>query len=105
MSIVLQAVLEYNEPLRKKEYLKIANHIGITKKNEEETIKIFLEKLKELMESINFPSTIQDIGIEKVAYLKNLDQMAKNAKVNGPTLTNPRVPTIEEIKKIFLTLC
>ena len=105
VSIVLQAVLEYNEPLRKKEYLKIANHIGITKKNEEETIKIFLEKLKELMESINFPSTIQDIGIEKVAYLKNLDQMAKNAKVNGPTLTNPRVPTIEEIKKIFLTLC
>ena len=105
VSIVLQPVLKYNKPVRKKEYFEIANYIGINEETEEKTIGKFLEKLKELMESINFPSTIQDIGIEKEAYLKNLDLMAKNAMENGATSTNPRVPTIEEIKEIFLSLC
>ena len=105
VSIVLQPVLKYNELVRKKEYLEIANYIGINEKTEEKTIKKFLEKLKELMKSIDFPSTIQDIGIEKEKYLKNLDLMAKNAMENGATSTNPRIPTIEEIKEIFLSLC
>ncbi len=105
VSIVLQPVLKYNMPVRKKEYLEIAHYIGISEENEEKTIKRFLKKLSELMKSIDFPSTIQDIGIEKEEYLKNLDMMSKNAMENGATFTNPRTPTIEEIKEIFLSLC
>jgi len=92
-------------PVRKKEYLEIAHYIGVNEETEEKTIEKFFEKLSKLMKSINFPSTIQDIGIEKETYLKNLDLMAKNAMENGATFTNPRVPTIEEIKEIFLAIC
>lgn len=105
VSIILQPVLKYNMPVRKKEYLEIAHYIGISEENEEKTIERFLKKLGELMKLIDFPSTIQDIGIKEGAYLKNLDLMAKNALENGATSTNPRIPTIEEIKEIFLTLC
>jgi len=105
VSIVLQPVLKYNMPIRKKEYLEIANYIGINEDTKEKTIEKFLEKLSELMKSINFPSTIQDIRIEKEEYLKNLDLMSKNALENGATSTNPRIPTVGEIKEIFLSLC
>lgn len=104
VSIVLEPVLKYNYDACKQEYLQIANFIGINEDSDEKSIETLLAKIKELMKKIDFPSIIQQIGIDQADYMKKLDILAQNALLNGATLTNPKLPTLEDAKQIFLSI-
>lgn len=105
VSIVLVPVLRFNYDACTREYLEIAHHLGISEPTDNSTIEKLFDKINNLIKSINFPIMIQQIGIDKEDYLKKMDIMAKNALQNGATLTNPKMPTIEDVKDIFLSIC
>ncbi|MHB1652946.1 MAG: iron-containing alcohol dehydrogenase [Desulfitobacteriaceae bacterium] len=104
VSIVLEPVLEFNYEVCTKEYLQIADYLGIKEDNDEKKAKAFFDRVKELMQKIEFPTKVQQIGIEKEEYLEKIDIMAKNALENGATLTNPKMPTLDDAKQIFLLI-
>ena len=54
---------------------------------------------------MNIPLTIQEIGtITPNAYFAAIDKMAEAALADACTPTNPRVPTKEDIIKIYTKL-
>ena len=58
-----------------------------------------------MQKEMNIPLTIQEIGtITPDAYFAAVDKMADAALADACTATNPRVPTKEDIIKIYTKL-
>ncbi len=105
VSIVLEAVMRFNYDECINEYLEISRYLGIDEGEKVRTIQKLFHTIKKLMDKIDFPTKIQDLGINKEDYISKIDFMAENALKNGATLTNPKRPTLEDAKKVFLSIC
>ena len=58
-----------------------------------------------MQKEMNIPMTIQELGtIDQDDYFEAIDKMADMALADACTPTNPRVPTKEDIKKIYTKL-
>ena len=58
-----------------------------------------------MQKEMNIPMTIQEIGtITPDAYFAAVDKMADMALADACTPTNPRVPKMEDIVKIYTKL-
>ena len=51
---------------------------------------------------IEIKHSIREYGISEEEFLKNLDEMSEQAFDDQCTGANPRYPTIEEIKDLYL---
>ena len=58
-----------------------------------------------MLKEMNIPTTIQEMGtIRPETYFSVIDKMADAALADACTATNPRVPTKEDIIKIYTKL-
>ena len=93
---------QYDHPHTLRRYAEIAESIGIDGKDDNEKLEKLLEKIDELKDAIGIKHTIKDYGIEEEDFLKTLDEMSEQAFDDQCTGANPRYPTIEEIKQLYL---
>ena len=93
---------QYDHPHTLRRYAEIAESIGITGKDDKEKLEKLLEKIDELKDSIGIKHTIKDYGIKEEDFLATLDEMSEQAFDDQCTGANPRYPTIEEIKELYL---
>ena len=91
---------EYPHTLRK--YAEIAESLGINGKDDNEKLEKLLIKIDELKDAIGIKHTIKDYGIKEKDFLKTLDEMSEQAFDDQCTGANPRYPTIDEIKNLYL---
>lgn len=94
--------IQYNAKEVMEEYAKIAKAIGIEAKTDEEAVEKLVEAVKSLMEEVNEPVSVKDMGISWEDYEKNLDSLAKGARQSGATFVNPRVPEEEDYRRLFI---
>lgn len=82
-----------------------------TDKNAAKTYKIIAEKagvkdlavmVENLNKELNIPAAFNEVITDEEKYMSALDEMAEMAKADGCTKTNPIIPTIEELKKLFI---
>ena len=57
------------------------------------------------MNKIKIPQQITDLNVDKDEFEQAVREMAEKALKDNCTLTNPRVPTVEEIETIYRKLC
>lgn len=57
---------------------------------------------KQLIRKLNIPTCIKDLGIPENEFMEALDEMVDAAMADSCTATNPRVPTKEEVKELFI---
>ena len=93
---------QYDHPHTLRRYAEIAEAVGITGKNDNEKFEKLLEKIDELKDAIEVKHTIKDYGIDEKEFLATLDEMSEQAFDDQCTGANPRYPTIEEIKNLYL---
>ena len=93
---------QYDHPHTLRRYAEIAESIGIDGKDDNEKLEKLLEKIDKLKDAIGIKHTIKDYGIEEEDFLKTLDEMSEQAFDDQCTGANPRYPTIEEIKQLYL---
>jgi len=93
---------QYDHPHTLRRYAEIAEAIGITGKDDNEKLEKLLAKIDELKDSIGIKHTIKDYGIDEKDFLATLDEMSEQAFDDQCTGANPRYPTIEEIKNLYL---
>ena len=93
---------QYDHPHTLRRYAEIAEALGITGKNDNEKFEKLLAKIDELKDSIEIKHTIKDYGIDEKEFLATLDEMSEQAFDDQCTGANPRYPTIEEIKNLYL---
>lgn len=94
---------EYPKCVQK--YCEIAASLGIINFNAVSTVRSLMNYIKILTREMDMPCCIEDIGtISKEEYFEAIDSMADAALLDATTQTNPRVPTKEDIVKIYRDL-
>ncbi len=117
VSLVLNEVMKYNSvdipnkmgtfpqyeyPNTLRRYAMIAESLDINGKDDQEKFDKLLVKIDELKDSIGIKHTIKEYDIPEDKFLETLDEMSEQAFDDQCTGANPRYPTIEEIKDLYL---
>ena len=88
-----------------KRYANIAHILGLSNYNKVMSVRSLVNWIQFMLKEMNIPLTIQEIGtITPDAYFAAVDKMAEAALADACTPTNPRVPTKEDIVKIYTKL-
>ena len=116
-AMLLPHVIEFNADIDKhsrsrkeylpavKRYANIANVLGLSNYNKVMSVRSLVNWIQFMMKEMNIPLNIQDLGtITPDAYFLAVDKMAEKALEDTCTASNPRVPTKEDIVKIYTHL-
>ena len=116
-AMLLPHIVEFNANINKhsrsqkeylpsvKRYANIAHILGLSNYNEVMSVRSLVNWIQFMQKEMNIPLTIQEIGtITPDAYFAAVDKMADAALADACTATNPRVPTKEDIIKIYTIL-
>lgn len=116
-AMLLPHIVEYNANINKhsrsqkeylpavKRYANIAHILGLSNYNEVMSVRSLVNWIQFMQKEMNIPLTIQEIGtITPDAYFAAVDKMADAALADACTVTNPRVPSKEDIVKIYTKL-
>ena len=116
-AMLLPHVVEFNADIDKhsrsqKEYLpsvkrysNLAHVLGLSNYNKVMSVRSLVNWIQFMQKEMNIPMTIQEMKtIPPDVYFGSLDKMAEAALADACTATNPRVPTKEDIIKIYTKL-
>ena len=94
-----------------KRYAEIADHMDINGATVEESVANLIAHLRKMNDDLNIPQCIQHYGADSYpceqgfvpedVFLARLPEIAKNAIADACTGSNPRIPTQEEMEKLF----
>ena len=112
-AMYLPKVIAYNakNEVAAKRYDAIAAHMGINGATVEESVANLIAHLRKMNDDLNIPQCIQHYGADSYPceqgfvpediFLARLPEIAKNAIADACTGSNPRIPTQEEMEKLF----
>ncbi|MCD7833533.1 MAG: bifunctional acetaldehyde-CoA/alcohol dehydrogenase [Lachnospiraceae bacterium] len=93
---------QYQYPHALARYAEIGRSVGLTGENDQEVLDKLIEKLEDLMRTIEIQPTIRDYGVDEKYFLDTLDEMTEQAFNDQCTGANPRYPLMSELKEIYL---
>lgn len=116
-AMLLPLIIEYNADIHKgdktkkeyhpsvKRYSTIAHILGLSTFNKVMSVRSLIQWIHLMNHDMNIPSKISDIpGISVDEYMGKVEAMAEAALIDGCTATNPRVPTKEDVMRIYRKL-
>ncbi|CAM3813298.1 bifunctional acetaldehyde-CoA/alcohol dehydrogenase [Parendozoicomonas haliclonae] len=92
---------QYERPMAKCRYAAVADHLGLSGKDNEAKVISLINALEDLKRDVGIPASIQEAGIPEDLFLSKLDEVAVDAFDDQCTGANPRYPLITEIKEIL----
>nr|MDO8045078.1 iron-containing alcohol dehydrogenase [Candidatus Baldrarchaeota archaeon] len=102
VAVFLPYVMEYNLSEAASLYAEIAEATGITDGSDEEKARKLIEAVRNLMKELEEPLSIKEMGIPRGEFEAKLDELIEKANESTGTIVNPRVPTEEDYRKLFL---
>ncbi|MCD7957775.1 MAG: bifunctional acetaldehyde-CoA/alcohol dehydrogenase [Lachnospiraceae bacterium] len=93
---------QYQYPHALARYAEIGRSVGLTGETDQEVLDQLIDKLEELMRTIEIKPTIRDYGVDEQYFLDTLDEMTEQAFNDQCTGANPRYPLMSELKEIYL---
>lgn len=112
-AMYLPKVIAFNakDPVAKKRYGVIADYMGLGGNNDDEKVALLIKFLRKMNDDLNIPHCIKNYGadsyptengfVPEEVFLERLPEIAKNAIGDACTGSNPRIPTQEEMEKLF----
>ena len=115
-AILLPYVIRYNamEPTKyvsfpkyeyfiaDEKYAKFAKKIGLDVHDTEDGINQLIELINHMNQELGIPSSFQEYGIDEEKYMSKIDELANRAFEDQCTTANPRLPLVNELKKILI---
>jgi len=99
--VFLPYSIEFGAKEAGERYAEIAKAIGIEAESVEEAVKKLVAAIRYLMKIIGIPASIKEMGISREDYQKKLEELVKKAEMSTCNFVNPRVPSSEELRKLF----
>ena len=96
------AFAQYKYPNAAWRYARIADHLGLGGKTEEEKVELLIKAVEELQAKVNMPKTIKEAGISETKFYETLDEMVEQAFDDQCTGANPRYPLMSELKEMYI---
>ncbi|MCD8154939.1 MAG: iron-containing alcohol dehydrogenase [Clostridiales bacterium] len=116
-AMLLPHIVEFNSNINKqsrsqkeyppavKRYTNIAHILGLSSYNEVMSVRSLVNWIVFMLKEMNIPQSISEMKtITPDVYFTSLDKMADMALADSCTANNPRIPTKEEIIKIYTQL-
>ena len=116
-AMLLPHIVEYNANINKrsrsqkeylpavKRYANISHILGLSNYNKVMSVRSLVNWIQFMQKEMNNPLTIKEMGtISEDEYFAAIDKMANLALADACTTANPRVPTKEDIVKIYKKL-
>ena len=116
-AMLLPHIVEFNSDINKNSksretylpavdrYASIAHILGLNNYNKVMTVRSLVNWIQFMQKEMNIPLTIEELGtVTPDAYFGAIDKMADAALADACTAANPRVPTKEDIVKIYKKL-
>ena len=88
----------YEAPQR---YAEIARYLGRPAATSEEGVQSLVLAVEELLNKLNLPGSLKAAGISHDEFKQGLDDLANLAFADQCTVSNPRLPLVEEIKELY----
>ena len=93
---------QYEFPKALARYAKVADHLKLGGKTDEEKLQNLIAAIEDLKAKIGIKKTIADYGIDEKVFLEKLDDMVEKAFDDQCTGANPRYPLLSEMKQLYL---
>lgn len=112
-AMYLPKVIAYNakNETAAKRYAEIADYMNLGGNTVEEKVALLIAELRKMNDALNIPQCIKNYGADSYptengfvpedVFLAKLPDIAANAILDACTGSNPRVPTQEEMEKLF----
>lgn len=102
-AIMLPYVVQYNASAAGARYGDLARAIGYESKTPLEGAQKFVQALRDMQKILGIEGNLKEAGVNEDDFMKKVDGLTKNAMADGSTPANPRVPTLDDIKNIFIS--
>ena len=116
-AMLLPHIIEFNSDINKhsksqkeylpavKRYATVAQILGLSSYNKIMTVRSLVNWVHIMLKEMEIPLSITQMGtISKEEYFNAIDRMADAALADACTATNPRVPTKEDVVKMYQNL-
>lgn len=116
-AMMLPHIIEFNSDINKhsksqkeylpavKRYATVAQILGLSSYNKIMTVRSLVNWVQFMLKEMDIPLSISQMGtISKEEYFNAIDRMADAALADACTATNPRVPTKEDVVKMYQNL-
>ena len=116
-AMLLPHIIEFNSDINKhsksqkeylpavKRYATVAQILGLSSYNKIMTVRSLVNWVQFMLKEMDIPLSISQMGtISKEEYFNAIDRMADAALADACTATNPRVPTKEDVVKMYQKL-
>ncbi len=102
-SVLLPAVTRFSVSSAPERYAILARQLGCAgeEHNSSEACDMLVDGLQKLNDTVEVPG-LRDCGISEEALAGALDKMTEDALSSGSPQNNPRVPTADEIKSLYM---
>lgn len=111
-AILLPYVIEYNADISfnnrneyseaAKRYAQIAKFLNLTSSNNvREGVRSLIRAINSLKKTMEIPNTLKDAKVTKEDFEANLMELSEIALKDGCTKTNPKEPTVDELRELF----
>ena len=102
-AIILPTVMEYNADATGDKYRDIAKAMGVEgteKMTTEEARKAAVAAVRQLSSDVGIPANLTAVGVKE----EDIDFLADSAMADACTPGNPKVPTKEDIVKLYKSM-
>lgn len=93
---------QYKYPLAIERYARFATYCGFEGNTPEDLVEALIAGIEKLKAEVNIPKSIREAGVEASEFYARLDDLSELAFDDQCTGTNPRYPSIEEIKELYI---
>lgn len=107
-AILMPYVISFNAGLydeiteANQRYAKVARLIWLDSTNDRQSTMNLVRAIRNYITKLNIPSSIKAAGITEKDFIKVLPAKVESAYVDPCTAGNPRMPTKEELKELFM---
>jgi len=102
VGLFLPYTIEYATCLKPGRYAQVARHLGLPVQTETDGAKSLVQAIRELLERLEQPMSLREAEIEREALQERMDKLIENAENEATTVVHPRIPTTEEMERLFL---
>lgn len=102
VGLFLPYTIEFAADISTDYYAEIAHFLKLEDTQGEKAVSSLVQAIRNLAQSIKQPLTIKDLGISRDNFKKSLPKLVSYADMDTQTVTSARIPTTDELEKMFL---
>jgi alcohol dehydrogenase class IV len=101
-AIALPFIIQFNRKVVEGLYAEMGVAVGHIGKDRGQAVDQFVQRVRDLKKHLGVEENYRQAGIPQAQYYSRLEEFSEKTYTFRPTVVNPRRPTLEELKKLFI---